>query len=149
VLRLADDGLQKTHLRAVPSTSSVDAVDVLSTCLSSCRETHILPDSLSCFEERKPRREFGGKFTGKKKMHPTECIRELPGRAEYRLPGRPHLPRVSRPPSPNHKGEGGRETLHAGVQAISGPSRRGDPGKRGCRTDAVGGGTDGNFRGHF
>src|SRR5713101_270493 len=95
--------------------------NVLCSCRGSCREPHILPNSLSCFDERKPCREFDGKLTGKKKMGRTQCIRELPGRAEFQGHERSQLPRVSRPPSPNHKGEGGRETPHRG-QAISGPA---------------------------
>jgi len=62
-----------------------------------------MPNTVSCRDGGKLCREFGGRFTGKKKRHRTQCLRALPGRAEFRLPGRPHLPRVSRPPSPNHQ----------------------------------------------
>src|SRR5713101_6013554 len=74
--------------------------NVLCSCRGSCREPQILPDSLSCSDERKPHREFDGKLTGNKKTGRTQCIRELLGWVEFRPPGRLHLPRVSRPPSP-------------------------------------------------
>lgn len=80
-----------------------------------------MPNTVSCRGEGKLSREFGGRFAGKKKMGRIQCIRELPGRAEFRLPSRPHLPRVSRPPSLNHWREDGRKTLHARLQKNFGP----------------------------
>src|SRR5262249_40186028 len=59
----------------------------LSTCRTSCRETHTLPNTVSCFGHGELFGDFGSKLAGRQKMHRGLWMRELPGRAEQRQPG--------------------------------------------------------------
>ena len=96
-----------------------------SSCRRSCRQTHALPNTASCFGEHKVCGDFGGKFVGRKKRHGA-C-----GSASFRA-GPSSDSRDERTcrafsdhPLPTTR-EGGRKTLHASVQAIPGPARRGE-----------------------